>query len=258
MRVVIRCAVFLLGLVLMAACSSTPSSHPASATPEIDPSNPLAGTLLMQQGRALVNEGKIAEGMEKYKAALDLQPSNPTVHNLIGVAELQRGNATKAMESFNRALALAPKYSDALSNRGAAYMQLGQYSMAESDFLTVAADNTYANRSGVFYNLGSLYLIRGNLTAAEENLRKATKEAGPTEAYLLLGQVEEKLGKGAAAEEAYRDGMNRAPERPDVILALAKLIDSEGRKADARGLYLKVIEVAPNSPEAKQARARLE
>jgi type IV pilus assembly protein PilF len=258
MRDAARWTVLLLALVLLSGCSSSPPARPASTAPEIDTSNPLAGTLLMQQGRALVSEGKIAEGMEKYKAAEKLQPDNPTVHNLIGMAELQRGNAAKALESFNRALTLAPKYSDALNNRGAAYMQLGQLSMAESDFLSVAADNTYANHSGVLYNLGSLYLIRGNLAAAEENLRRSTKEAGPVEAFLLLGQVEERLGKGALAEEAYRDAMSRAPERPDVMLALAKLVEGQGRNAEARELYLKIIAEAPKSPEAQQARARLE
>jgi Tfp pilus assembly protein PilF len=258
MRDAARLTVLLLGLVALVACSSSKPAHQASTAPDIDSSNPLAGTLLMQEGRALVNEGKIPEGLEKYHAALKLQPDNPTIHNLIGMAELQRGNANKALDSFNRALALAPKYSDALNNRGAAYMQLGQLSMAESDFLSVAADATYANHSGVLYNLGSLYLVRGNLPAAEENLRKATREAAPVEAFLLLGQVEEKLGKVVLAEDAYRSAMARAPERPDVMLALAKLVDAGGRKAEARELYLKIIGVAPKSPEAQQARLRLE
>jgi tetratricopeptide (TPR) repeat protein len=197
-----RCSALLLAFAVMVACASSPPARPAEAAPEIDPTNPLAGTLLMQQGRALVNEGKIPEGMAKYALALKLQPDNPTLHNLIGMAELQRGNAGKALESFNRALLLAPKYSDALSNRGAAYMQLGQYSLAESDFLSVLSDNTYANRSGVYYNLGSLNFVRGNLVAAEENLRRATRDAGPVEAYFLLGQVEE-----AGRSRACRDGL---------------------------------------------------
>ena len=258
MRSLARCSACLLALAVMVACASSPPPRPAEAAPEIDLTNPLAGTLLMQQGRALVNEGKIPEGMAKYTLALKLQPDNPTLHNLIGMAELQRGNAGKALESFNRALRLAPKFSDALNNRGAAYMQLAQYSLAESDYLSVLSDNTYANRSGVYYNLGSLYFVRGNLAAAEENLRRATREEGPVEAYFLLGQVEEKLGKVALAETAYRDAMTRAPERPDVILALAKLVDVQGRKGEARELYLKVIAAAPGSLEAQQARVRLE
>jgi Tfp pilus assembly protein PilF len=258
MRSLARCSAFLLALAVMVACASSTPPRSAEVPPEVDPTNPLAATLLMQQGRALVNEGKVSEGMEKYKVALKLQPDNPTLHNLIGVAELQRGEPGKALESFNHALTLAPKYADALSNRGAAYMQLAQYSLAESDFLTVLLDNTYANRSGVYYNLGSLYFVRGNLAAAEENLRRATKDGGPVEAYFLLGQVEEKLGKVALAETAYRDAMTRAPDRPDVTLALAKLMDAQGRKGEARELYLKVIAAAPGSPEAQQARVRLE
>ena len=254
-----RCSAYLVALVLLAACASSSAQRPSAAAPEIDPNDPLAGTLLMQQGRGLVAEGKISEGMEKYKVALKLQPNNPTLHNLIGMAELQRGNAAKAVESFNRALLLAPRYSDALNNRGVAYMQLGQFSLAESDFLSVLSDETHANRAGVYFNLGSLYNARGNLTAAEENLRRATRGGtGPGEAYLLLGQVEEKLGKAALAETAYRDAMNRAPERAEVILALAKLVDAQGRKGEARELYLKIIAVAPKSPEAQQARLRLE
>lgn len=248
----------LVALVLVVACASTPPPGPAATAPEIDTKGPLAGTLLMQQGRALVEEGKISEGLEKYKVALQLQPNNPTVHNLIGMAELHRGNAAKAVDSFNRALMLAPKYSDALNNRGAAYVQLGQLSQAESDFLSVLSDETHANRAGVYFNLGSLYFARGNLAAAEENLRRATMGAGPVEAYFLLGQVEGKLGKALLAETAYRDAMNRAPERPDAILALAKLVDAQGRRGEAHELYLKVIAVAPNSPEAQQARVRLE
>ena len=258
MRSLARLSACLVALVLVVACASTPPPGPAATAPEIDTKGPLAGTMLMQQGRALVNEGKVSEGLEKYKVALQLQPNNPTLHNLIGMAELQRGDSARAVDSFNRALMFAPNYSDALSNRGVAYRQLGQFSLAESDFLSVVSDNTYANRSGVYYNLGSLYLIRGNLTAAEENLRKATREAGPVEAYILLGQVEEKLGKALLAETAYRDAMSRAPERPDAILALAKLVDAQGRRGEAHELYLKVIAVAPNSPEAQQARVRLE
>jgi Flp pilus assembly protein TadD len=258
MRSLARRSASLLALAVLVACASSRPSRPVAAAPEIDLNNPLAGTLLMQQGRALVSEGKISEGMEKYTVALKLQPNNPTLHNLIGMAELQRGNSGKAVESFNRALMLAPKYSDALNNRGAAYMQLGQFSLAESDYLSVLSDNTYANRSGVYYNLGSLYFVRGNLAAAEENLRRATRDAGPVEAYFLLGEVEEKLGKAALAETAYRGAMSRAPERPDVILALANLVDTQGRKGEARELYLKVIAVAPKSPEAQLARVRLE
>ncbi len=252
-----RCVAWLGALVLLVACASAPPPRPAAAL-DVDPNDPLAGTKLMQQGQALVAEGKFAEAMEKYGAAQKLQPRNPTVYNLVGMAELQRGDPAKALQSFNQALMLASNYADARNNRGAAYVQLKQYSMAESDFLSVLSDDTYANRAGVYFNLGSLYLALGNLGGAEENLRRSTKVAGPVEAYFMLGQVEEKLGKTSLAETAYRDAVAHAPERPDLLLTLAKFLDAHGQNDEARTLYRRVIELAPTSPEANQARTRVE
>ncbi len=241
----------------LAACASS-AAKPSASNPDLDPRDPLSGTRLMQQGQMLVAEGRVADGLERYRAALELQPKNPTIHNLIGVAELQRGNAADAVDSFNRALTLAPQYSDARNNRGAAYVQLGQFAMAESDFLTVLGDATYASRYNVYFNLGSLYLSRKNLPAAEENLRRAAVPSGPVEAYFLLGQVEERLGRPDLAETAYRDAANRAPERTDVALALGLLLESQGRKDEAQGVFRRVIGLAPGSPEAAQARTHLE
>ncbi len=257
MRPTVRAVVRLAVVVAVAACAST-AVKPSATAPDVDPKDPLAATRLMQQGLALVSEGKVKEGLEKYRVALKLQPTNPTIQNLIGVAELRQGDATKAIDSFNRALALAPQYSDARNNRGAAYVQLGQLSMAEADFLAVLGDSTHANRASVYFNLGSLYLRRGDLAAAEENLRRAAVPAGPIEAYLLLGQVEETLGKKQLAEAAYREGIAKAPERPDLALALGNLLAATGRKAEAQEVFRRIISLAPESPEASQARARLE
>ena len=252
-----RCASRLGALVLLAACASTPSPGPG-LLPDVDPNDPLAGTKLMQQGQTLVAEGDIAAGMARFRKAQKLQPGNPTVYNVIGMAQLQQGKAADALQSFNDALSLAPNYADARSNRGAAYVQLKQYSMAESDFLQVLSDDTYANRAGVYFNLGSLYFALGNLGGAEDNLRRSSKLAGPVEAYFMLGQVEERLGKTSLAETAYRDAVSHAPERPDIILGLANFLQAKGQKEEARTLYRRVIDLAPNSQEAQQARARLE
>jgi len=213
--------------------------------------------MLMREGRALVAEGKVAEGLERYHAAARLQPANPTIHNLIGQAELRRGESIKALESFNQALSLAPTYSDARNNRGATYVALGQLSQAESDFLAALTDNTYANRAGVYFNLGALYVARGNLAAAEENLKRAATPAGPVEAFLLLGRVQERLEKVEAAEGSWRTAMERAPERVDIAMLLAEFLEKHARKDEAAQLYRRVIELGPGTPEAAAARAKL-
>ncbi len=252
-----RALVRFVAVAALAACGSS-SPKPPAANPDLDPNDPLAGTRLMQQGQTLVSEGRVADGLEKYRLALQMQPKNPTIHNLIGVAELQQGHANKAIDSFNLALTLAPQYSDARNNRGAAYVQLGQFAMAESDFLAVLSDTTYASRYNVYFNLGSLYMTRGNLSAAEENLKRAAVPSGPVEAYFMLGQVEEKLARPDLAESAFRGAMDKAPERADIALALAMLLDSQGRKDEAREIFRRIVGLAPGSPEAKLARTHLE
>ena len=251
-----RVGVTVAGLILVLGGCASSSTRAARAT-DVNPADPLGATTLMQQGQMLVAEGRVNEGMAKYQAVLQMQPKNPTIYNLIGQAELYRGGWAKALDSFNRALTLAPTYSDARNNRGVAYVRLGQFAMAESDYLTVLADTTYANRAGVYLNLGSLYLGRGNLAGAEENLRRAAVASGPVDAYFLLGQVEEKMQRPAAAESAYREATTRAPERPDIALALAHLLESQGRADEAHKLYLRILELAPNSPEAAQARSKV-
>ncbi len=260
-------AVALLPLQLLVwACASSTAPGSTSAKQGagqeyipagMDPKDPLAPTMLMREGQALVAEGKVSEGLARYRAAARIQPANPTIHNLIGQAELRRGDAVQALNAFTQALALAPTYTDARNNRGAAYVALNQLSLAEADFLSALTDTTYNNRAGVLYNLGAVYVARGNLAAAEENLRRAATPAGPIEAYVLLGQVQQRLEKPEVAEATFRTAMERAPERADVAMLLAKHLESLGRRDEALKIYRRVIELGPGSPEAAEARAKL-
>lgn len=250
--------VLIAGCIGALSCASTgPSPGGTKLPPEIRADDPLAPTLLMQQGQTLVREGRVEEGRARLQAALSLQPNNPAIHNQLGLAEMAAGRPARAVEHFTRALQYAPTFSDARNNRGVAYMQLAQYASAEADLLQVLADRYYPNRAGVYYNLGSLKVAQGNLAAAEENLRRAVGPTGPVEAYLLLGEVEERLGKLELAESALRDGVSRAPERADVVLALASFLDRRGRTGEARAFFERVVALAPTSAEAEQARARL-
>ncbi len=242
--------------VLGWGCAST-GSRTSELPPGIDPNDPLAATMLLREGESMLRDGRADQALARFRAAASLQPANPVVHNFIGLAHMAKGEPASAVEAFTRALSLAPTFTDARNNRGIAYRALGQEALAESEFLAALQDLTYANRAGVYFNLGALYLAQGKLEVAEENLRRAASATGPPEAYLLLGEVQERLGKLAAAEDTYRKGMQRAPERADVPLRLGTLLLNRGRTAEAREVLQKVVELAPDSREAAQARALL-
>lgn len=252
-----RVLVGLLLVCLLVGCASSGGPAGSELPAGIDPQDPLAATVLLREGETFLRDGRVELALSRFQAAAKLQPANPVVHNYLGLAWLAKNEPAKALEAFTRALSLAPSYTDARNNRGVAYRNLGQLTQAEMEFLAALQDNTYANRAGVYFNLGALYTSQGRLEAAEENLRKAATPTGPVEAYLLLGQVQERLGKLPAAQETYRHGMDRAPERSDLPFRLGLLLWQEGKKEEARELFRKVTELAPDSPEAAEARSYL-
>ena len=65
------------------------------------------------------------------------------------------------------------------------------------------------------------------------------------------------LGKHEFAETTLRQGMIRAPERADIVLALAQLLEKEGRTNESLELYRRILNLAPHSPEAEQARTKV-
>lgn len=255
-RLVYYCGALAVAAALATGCGSTASSS-RSVAPEIDPADPMAPTLLMQQAQALLGENKVDEAIKRLEFARQIQPRNPTILNFLGVAEMRRDSLAKALDYLNQALSVAPTYSDARNNRGVVYRRMGQRSMAESDFLSVLSDSTYANRAGVLINLGSLYMSEGNYKAAEENLHHATMLSPPPDAFFLLGQVEHKLGNAELAEKNLFEASRRAPERTDIALALAEYLEEVGRPQEAVELYKRILDTNPSAPEAEKARAKL-
>jgi Tfp pilus assembly protein PilF len=247
----------LLALLVLFGCASSSAPPQDQLLAGLDPKDPLAPVSLLQEGASLLRDGRVEDALKRFQAAAQLQPANPVVHNFIGLAFLAKNQPAKALEAFTRALSLAPTFTDARNNRGVAYQALGQLAQAESEFLAALQDLTYANRAGVFFNLGTVYFSQGRLEAAEENLAKAASSAGPVEAFVLLGQVQERLGKTAAAMETYRKGMAKAPERADLPLRLGVLLLNQGKKEEAHELFRKVVELAPDSREAAQAQVYL-
>ncbi len=65
---------------------------------------------------------------ECFRAAAEIDPSNPTVLNSLGVAQQTMGRYEDALRSHNSALALEPvKHPGRLNNRGNALQLLGRY-----------------------------------------------------------------------------------------------------------------------------------
>jgi type IV pilus biogenesis/stability protein PilW len=242
-------------LLLLGGCASggrKPGTVPLNRNPS------LYAFTLQNEGSGFFQQGRYQEALERFKKAESIQPGNATVHNMIGLCYMRLDQLDQALASFSQALSLAPAFTNARNNRGAVYMALEQYQLAEVDFAAVLGDSTYPHRWQAFFNLGMVYLQRGQLGAAEENLRRAATAPLPVfDAFLRLADIARELGKQREAESWLMEARLKFPERVEASLQLGMLLAELGREDEARRYLEEVISSDASSELAEQARTLL-
>jgi len=255
MRRIAALALIVTVAVSWGCASSKNEGELVQTSSEITPSDPLYPLTLMREGSMLLQQGRYDDALKQFEKARKLQPTNATVYNMIGLCYLRKGQFHEALKAFDHALELIPSFSDALNNRGLTYLAMKQYRMAEVDFLAVLADVTYPHRKEVYYNLGMTQLGRGDLRAAEENFRKAiVPPRAVFEAYLRLAEIFQKQGRLDDAIRMLEDARLEFPDRVEARLELGKLQLATGRTEEARENLQAVIDAAPSSEMAAQAK----
>ena len=90
---------------------------------DLEPDEALAHNNL---GLALVETGKVEEGMAHYRRALELSPGYPEAYNNLGSALVRARRLPEAVEQFESALKSNPDHGSAQVNLGAALAQMGR------------------------------------------------------------------------------------------------------------------------------------
>ena len=250
-------SILLCSSLLAIGCSGTGASTSASTTS--GRSDPIYSLTLMRQGSVLFQQQEYQEALDRFQEADRIAPGNATIQNMIGLCYLKLGDHAQALDAFNRALDLIPSFTDARNNRGVTYLSLGQYRLAEVDFLAVLGDLTYPHRWEVYYNLGTTYQQRGQLTAAQENYRKALLAPKPIpDTYLRLADIARTQGHQDEAVSLLEEAHLKFPDRTEVTLALGRLLTELGQTDDARPYLQDVVAKEPGSELAREARALLD
>jgi Tfp pilus assembly protein PilF len=243
----------------LSGCASSSSSEPGHKPKPGGSSSSLMALNLMRQGSVLLQQSRYEEALKRFEEADRIAPGNATVHNMKGLCLLRLERYDRALHSFEKALDLIPSFTDARNNRGATYLALGQYHLAEVDFLAVLGDNTYPHRWEVYYNLGMTYLEQRQLSAAEENFRRAITASVPVyEAYIRLAEIKQQQGETEVAIDLLEEALLKFPDQLETSLVLGRLLTQLGRKSEAETYLRVVIASSPNSPEAEEARNLLE
>jgi tetratricopeptide (TPR) repeat protein len=162
----------------------------------------------------------LAENIEALRALGYVQPdaeeSSPEIHNNLGNAHLRRGEIEEARGEFHKALARDPNNADAL------------------------------------LNLGSIARLKGNAGEAERYVERALS-VNPNSIGALAELAELKRDQNELSESIrlYREALALHDSNPALYLGLGDSLQRAGRYPEAEAAFVRVLELDPDSFEAR-------
>jgi Flp pilus assembly protein TadD len=142
-------------------------------------------------GRELIEAGKFSEAENHLAIALRHMPDNPILHNTRGVALLQCGRPQEAELEFSRAITIQSDYSKPYFNLGKTLLAEGRNQLAITNFL--AALRFEADWPEALQNLARAYAAAGDQSNAVNTARAALKIAQASQQGILAGQITDEL-----------------------------------------------------------------
>ena len=129
---------------------------------------------------------------------------------------------------------------------GPIYEHKGDYANAQKEYFSALAINPFD--SNTLYNLGTAYLLEGNLTKAKEFLQKSLDTCGHNVDTLFnLSYIYEQEGDLDKASETLSKVLKYQKESPDVYFRLGTLNKKMNNCSEAINFFQKTLELAPKS-----------
>lgn len=237
----------------------------------------------------LTDMGELDEAAQVTQQALSLDPAYARLHLLLAGIEAQRGQVAQALELVEGALALDPRSLEARLRQAQLLHRLGRRDEAVAVLEASVEEGLDAPPLQVL--LARLGDLPADPAAAEARVRGAL-ERDPflVGGWHLLGEVLEGTGRPEEALEAWRAGLERQPDdpelharlgmvlarrragaeaevhlreairlspppRPDLHVTLGAWLAEQGRWEAAQREYERVLEADPDHPGARNNRA---
>ena len=200
--------------------------------------------------------GHLAEAVQIYRDALDIDPDHAETNHLLGLAVLQSGQAGEAFEHLSRAAAAAPTNIDCRVRLGIACDALGKAADAERQYgEALALDPAHAEAHN---NLGILLARRGALDEAKAALRRAIEiKPDYAAAHYNMAIVLRDQRRTDAAYLAFSRAVEIKPDFVDAWRDLANMLVTAGKSEAAIECYGRVRDMEPSHPSANHMLAAL-
>lgn len=219
----------------------------------IDPGNPEA---LYYAAVIACQENQFKQGIDLARRALEREPPQARVHNLMGKALEREGDHLEAVKSFDAAIALDPDFAEAHGNRAAVLAAAGLPAEALKGFDRALAIDP--NAAADWINRGALLHQLGHHEEALASYDKALALV-PDDPSVQMNRAGAlaMLGRFAEAEAVYDRIIARAPKAATAYAHKALAVKHQGRLDEARKLLEQAHKMQPDDSETTVALAQL-
>lgn len=217
----------------------------------------------MAEGRALLERGNFNDAYTRFEEVLKHDPTNVEAHYRLGFIHWQRNEIPRAFEYFTKSVDLAPSNVSLRMSLAGYYEQARLLDEAIKEYRQVIAlksDSSEAKDAEKRLNLALVknYAGRGDVDSALQLLNSLVDEY-PNDPRVLqhLGFAYSMANRLPESERAYQQALSLVPSDDSAHLNVASIYDRMGDSTRASFHLRRVIEIAPNSPRAKEAQTRL-
>jgi tetratricopeptide (TPR) repeat protein len=197
----------------------------------------LLGVLTHQRGRH-------AQAAELIERAIGLRPTEAVFHSNLAEAYRVLGDLPRAEASCRQALALAPDNPEAQNILGLVRQQAGRLDEAVAAFQSLIASRP--NWPPPYLHLGTLLRQRGSPEVAMALWREGIRQSGDRGLRLQLASLLLERDHPEEAVHHFQELYRQEPNNPAVLMNLGNALAALGRRDEARGLYRRVIALAPH------------
>lgn len=175
----------------------------------------------LTEANQLLEQKQYAEAIAKYEEIIAAEPTLYQIYFNIGVAQQGKGDLDQARASFQKVL------------------------------------DQESNNTGALVGIGDVLVAQGKLDEAvtyfEQAIGQTTDEVIP----FNVAEIYFDQGNTAKALEYYQTAATRRPDWPEPHLKMGYAHLNAGNMDAAIASFQKVVEIAPDSPQAQQAQANL-
>ncbi len=219
-----------LGALLLAACASTTPNMKTEAKAR------------MEIGVNSLRNNDLPGAMKELTKASELDPDNPEIDMVLGLAYQRRGDLKNAEKCLRRAIDKKPDYADAHNNLGYLLSLQGRGKEAIREFEKAADNLFYQTPEVALTNMAEEYRRLKDPKKAEEMYRKALSfNSGYAAAYRGLSGVQMDTNRWADAAKSLGQCTKHAPDFWLCWLELGSVQLRLGKKREALASFRQVL-----------------